>query len=249
VTTSALERIEGEATLISIAQRLREEVARLDFAPPVAYVYRPLEYAWASHQAYLNRFGQGPKEVVLLGMNPGPFGMVQTGVPFGDVAMVRDWLGIVEPVEPPVQTHPKRQVTGFDCPRVEVSGQRLWGWARNRFGTPEQFLARFFVANYCPLAFVEANGRNRTPDALPRLERLPLFAACDRALRELVEVLGPTHLIGIGQFAADRAAGASTGLGVRVGRILHPSPASPAANRGWAAQAEAGLRELGIDLP
>lgn len=234
--------------LIEVAARLRDEVDELHFAPPVAYAYNPLRYAWDPHQDYLRRFGRGPKEVVLLGMNPGPFGMAQTGVPFGDVAMVRDWLGIVAPVEMPPRMHPKRPVAGFQCNRNEVSGQRLWGWARARFATPECFFERFFVANYCPLAFVEQSGRNRTPDALPRRERAPLFAICDRALRDLVGTLGPTHVIGIGRFAADRAAAATAGLAVRVGRILHPSPASPAANRGWAVQAEAGLSELGIEL-
>ena len=34
------------------------------------------------------------KRVVFLGMNPGPFGMAQVGVPFGEVAAVRDWLRI-----------------------------------------------------------------------------------------------------------------------------------------------------------
>jgi single-strand selective monofunctional uracil DNA glycosylase len=215
----------------------------------VAYLYSPLEYAWEPHRQYLERFGGGRPQAVLVGMNPGPFGMAQTGVPFGDVEMVRDWLGIEAPVGRPPREHPKRPVTGFHCRRREVSGQRLWGWARARFHTPGRFFARFFVANYCPLAFMEASGRNRTPDALPREERGPLFAACDRALRATVEVLGPTHVVGVGQFAADRAAEALSGTGLRVGRILHPSPASPAANRGWDRQAEQALRELGIPLP
>jgi single-strand selective monofunctional uracil DNA glycosylase len=31
-----------------------------------------------------------------------------------------------------------------------------------------------------------------------------------------------------------------------VGQVLHPSPASPKANRGWAAQADAELAALGL---
>ncbi|MBK1699635.1 uracil-DNA glycosylase family protein [Thiococcus pfennigii] len=235
--------------LIDIAGRLRDEVDVLSFAAPVAYVYNPLDYAWPAQEAYLRRFGGGRPQVVLLGMNPGPFGMAQTGVPFGDVGMVREWLGIEAAVGRPQREHPKRPVTGFACPRREVSGQRLWGWAQARFPTPERFFAQFFVANYCPLAFLEEGGRNRTPDALPKVEREPLFAACDRALRATVEALAPAYVVGIGQFAADRAAAALGGLEVTVGRILHPSPASPAANRGWARQAEEGLRELGVSLP
>lgn len=234
--------------LVEIARRLRSDVARLAFAKPVAYVYNPLAYAWKPHRAYLERYGRGQPRIVLLGMNPGPFGMAQTGVPFGDVGMVRDWLGIEAPVERPAREHPKRLVTGFRCPRGEVSGQRLWGWARDNFATPQRFFETFFVANYCPLAFLEASGRNRTPDKLPRKESLALFKACDSALRRTVERQRPELVVGIGRFAADRAAAALKGSGIRIGIMPHPSPASPAANRGWAAQATRALAELGIAI-
>ena len=231
--------------LVDIARRLRREVRPLRFAPPVAYVYNPLEYAWAPHRQYLERYGGGRPSIVLLGMNPGPFGMAQTGVPFGDVEVVRGWLGIEAPVERPAREHPKRTVAGFACRRREVSGQRLWGWAQDTFRTPERFFARFLVVNYCPLSFVEASGRNRTPDKLPRAERAPLFAACDGALRATVAQLRPEHVVGIGQFAAERAAAALGGTAVKLGVVPHPSPASPAANRGWAEQMRRALDALG----
>lgn len=231
---------------VEIARALRSAVARLKFSPPVGYVYSPLEYAWKPHRVYLQRYSRGRARVLLLGMNPGPFGMVQTGVPFGDVVMVRDWLGIEEPVDRPSQEHPKRPVAGFACTRREVSGQRLWGWARDTYGTPDRFFTRFFVSNYCPLAFLEAGGRNRTPDKLPRGERDALLAHCDVALRRMVEALEPEHVVGIGRFAAARAAAALGKLHVSVGEVPHPSPASPAANRGWAAQMDRALAHLGI---
>jgi single-strand selective monofunctional uracil DNA glycosylase len=181
-------------------------------------------------------------------MNPGPFGMAQTGVPFGEITLVREWIGIEEPVERPANEHPKRPVLGFDCPRSEVSGRRLWTWARDRFGTPEAFLGRFFVWNYCPLVFMEETGRNRTPDKLPAAERDPLFAACDRALVRMTDLLEPRVVLGIGKFAERRARAALDGRAVAVGSILHPSPASPLANRGWANRAEAQLAALGIRL-
>ena len=232
--------------LVDIARRLRNEVGHLKFAKPVAYVYNPLDYAWKPHRDYLERYGGGRPRVILLGMNPGPFGMAQTGVPFGDIGMVRDWLGIEAPVEHPAREHPKRPVAGFQCPRGEVSGQRLWGWARDHFATPQRFFEKFFVANYCPLAFIEASGRNRTPDKLPRGESGALFAACDEALFRTVERLHPEHIVGVGRFAADRAAAALKGSGIKLGVMPHPSPASPAANRGWAAQATRALAGLGI---
>jgi single-strand selective monofunctional uracil DNA glycosylase len=231
-----------------IARQLARDVESLRFRRPVTHVYNPLDYAWRAHRAYLQRFGMAQREVVLLGMNPGPWGMAQTGVPFGDVGMVRDWLGITEQIGKPEREHAKRPVDGFACGRSEVSGSRLWGWARDTFGTPERFFGRFFVANYCPLSFMELSGKNRTPDKLPPRERDPLFAACDRALRRLVEHLSARLVIGVGAFAEARAREALDGMDVTCGRVLHPSPASPIANRGWAERATRELRALGVDV-
>jgi len=232
--------------LINAAKNLRDRVSRLRFAGPVAYVYNPLEYAWAAHELYLRRYGAGQKRVVFLGMNPGPFGMVQTGVPFGQVAAVRDWLGVVSTIEIPRQQHPKRLVTGFDCHRSEISGERLWGLFAKRFGTAANFFTNHFVVNYCPLAFVESSGRNRTPDKLPREERDAVFSICDQHLLQVVQVLKPEWLIGVGDFAAKRAEVASADYRLRIGKILHPSPACPASNNDWPGKVTAQLRDLGV---
>ena len=236
-------------TLLEISDALAQDLRDITFNAPITHVYNPLIYARAPHAAYLNRYGKDPKEIVLFGMNPGPFGMAQTGVPFGDIAMVRDWMGINEAVTKPTPEHPKRPIEGFNCPRSEVSGTRLWGWARDTFGTPEKFFKRFFVANYCPLCFMEESGRNFTPDKLPASERAKVNAACDRALRRVVETLQPKHVLGVGHFAETRAKIALEGLDLHIGRIPHPSPASPAANRGWAAEATKALNAAGIELP
>jgi single-strand selective monofunctional uracil DNA glycosylase len=241
-------RLAAVSNLIPISRKLSARVARLRFGAPVTHVYNPLEYARAPHERYLERYGRPPKEVVLLGMNPGPFGMAQTGVPFGDARMVRDWLGIEMPVKRPEREHPKRPVLGFDCRRSEVSGTRLWGWARARFRTPERFFTRFFVLNYCPLCFMELSGRNFTPDALPARKREPLFKICDEALRDAIAALRPRFVVGVGGFAAERASAALAGLGVTIGAVLHPSPASPKANQGWARIAEQELAALGVRL-
>lgn len=220
----------------------------MKFAAPVAYVYNPLEYARAPAEAYLQRYWRKGVEALWLGMNPGPFGMAQTGVPFGEVSLVRDWLGICEPVGIPDRQHPKRPIQGFACTRSEVSGARLWGWARDRFMTPDAFFARFFVWNYCPLVFMEKTGRNITPDKLSAEEREPLFAVCDEALRVIVAAMAPRLIIGVGGFAEKRARAALGNDRPRVETILHPSPASPIANRGWASQVEAQLAAMGIAL-
>ena len=229
--------------------RLAQRLAVLRFQAPVAHVYNPLDYAREMHLEYLRRYAQTDCTALLLGMNPGPWGMAQTGVPFGEVTIVRDWLRLDRPIGRPPHEHPKRPVLGLQCARSEVSGARLWGWARHTFGTPQNFFRRFFLANYCPLAFLEDTGRNRTPDKLPAAEREPLFAACDDALRTLVSAIRPQFVIGVGRFAEDRAQHALDGVfDGKIGRILHPSPASPAANRGWSAAVRMQLQALGISL-
>ena len=231
--------------LIAAAHELSANVDKLAFAAPVSHIYNPLNYAWRAHELYLRRFGASRKKVVFIGMNPGPFGMVQCGVPFGEIAAVRDWMGIETAVDQPAQINPKRPIEGFACTRSEVSGRRLWSLFQQRFGTAEAFFAEHFVANYCPLAFFD-QGRNLTPDKLPAAEAAPLYAACDGHLRQLVAALGAQWVIGIGAFAEARAAEALAGTGVSIGRVLHPSPASPAANRGWAEAASRQLDELGV---
>lgn len=230
-----------------IVRRLSRAVSPLRFADPVTHVYNPLDYAGPAVLAYLDAYCRPGVDALLLGMNPGPWGMAQTGVPFGEVALVRDWLRIDAPIGKPKAEHPKRPVEGLACPRSEVSGRRLWGWAKDRFGEPDRFFARFFVWNYCPLAFMETSGRNRTPDKLPAAERDPLFAACDDALARMVAHVSPGMVLGVGKFAEKRAA-AVLGDDCPVATILHPSPASPIANRGWAEQAEKQLEALGISL-
>ena len=233
-------------SLIAISRELCVRVEQLDF-PSAPFVYNPLDYARAPHDTYLERWGRKtPREVLLVGMNPGPFGMAQTGVPFGDVAMVRDFVGVTGPVGRPAHEHPRRPIAGFECGRSEVSGTRLWGWARDRFSTAERFFDQVFVANWCPLVFMEESGRNRTPDKLPPAERAPLFQVCDEALARIVDVLRPTLVVGVGRFA-ERRAHEALGDGIRVGSIPHPSPASPAANRGWAEAVDVRLCELGFE--
>lgn len=235
-----------EDSLLAVLETLSARVKRLRFGGPVAYVYNPLEYAWPVVRAYVERYGKGPKELVLLGMNPGPFGMGQTGVPFGEVAAVRDYLRLGGEVSAPKRFHEKRPVLGFDCTRSEVSGQRLWSAIAERHPDPKTFFARAFVLNYCPLLFVSETGANVTPDKLTPSERKAVEAVCDEALGASLEALGSPRVVGIGQYAAKRAE-LVTGGARDVACIPHPSPASPLANRGWAEAARKALDTAGIE--
>jgi single-strand selective monofunctional uracil DNA glycosylase len=234
--------------LIPATRKLARELDALKFPASVPFVYNPLSYAWQPHAEYLKRFAAKPRRVLFLGMNPGPFGMAQTGVPFGEVAAVRDWLGIEAAAGKPPREHPRKPVLGFDCPRSEVSGRRLWGLFASRFGTPEKFFAGHFVYNYCPLMFLDGGpgGKNLTPDRFSGVAARKMFALCDAHLRLMAGALGIEWAVGVGGFAERRLREVFGGCGPRIGRILHPSPASPAANRNWPAAATQELERLGI---
>ena len=236
-----------ESLLIAASRRLADRLRPLAFTK-AAYTYLPLDYARDPHEEYLRRFGSGKKRVVFLGMNPGPFGMAQTGVPFGEVAAVRDWMGINMPVGRPSPEHPKRPVQGFACPKSEVSGRRLWGLFVERFESAGSFFSDHFVLNYCPLVWMSETGANLTPDKLPASEMVEVEEACLEHLAESIRVLEPEWLIGVGGFAEERLKQAAnlTGSTAKLGRVLHPSPASPAANRGWAEAATKQLLAQGV---
>jgi single-strand selective monofunctional uracil DNA glycosylase len=231
--------------LIKAADDLRGELRGLKFPEPVAYTYNPLDYAWERHCDYLKRFGKSRKKVLFLGMNPGPYGMAQTGVPFGEIPHVRDWMGISGPVKKPDPEHPKRPVTGFDCERSEVSGRRLWGLFSGLFNSADHFFEDHFVANFCPLVWMKDTGANLTPDKLPRDCMEPVEKACLAHLTRVIEILRPVKLIGVGAFAEKQLAAVKSDQ-QELGKILHPSPASPAANRDFAGTAARQLAELGV---
>ncbi|MCA9127361.1 MAG: hypothetical protein KDB22_09750 [Planctomycetales bacterium] len=237
-------------SVVAVAQDLCRGVEQLDFSA-VPWVYNPLRYAWKAHEQYLRRYARPSCRVVFLGMNPGPWGMAQTGIPFGEIAAVTGWLGIDAPIEKPAREHPKRPIEGLACRRSEVSGRRLWGLFGEKFTSAEAFFDEFFVYNYCPLVFMEETARNVTPDKLPIALRRELETICDQHLNRIINLFDPQWMIGVGGFAEkcilrtlqrpDREKHE-----VRVGRILHPSPASPAANRDWSSVASKQLRELQV---
>ena len=231
---------------LALAKTLSDDVDAMRFAAPVACVYNPLRYAWTIHEQYLRRFGLGRKKTLFLGMNPGPFGMTQTGVPFGEIAAVRDWMGLTGTVAQPPRVHAKRPITGLACTRSEVSGRRLWGLFAQRFGTADAFFADHLVVNWCPLVFMSESGSNLTPDKLSAGELAPLQAVCDRHLAGLITATGCTVVVGVGKIASAAAERAGA---PRIVDCLHPSPANPAANKDWAGAATRALVGAGVSSP
>lgn len=234
------------ANILRIEKEFGAQVDTLKFSKPVFCVYNPLTYAWKAHQKFIKAYGRGKRSILFLGMNPGPYGMAQTGVPFGEVSIVRERLGIQAPIGRPRVEHPKRPILGFDCPRSEVSGQRLWSFFLDEHGGACGFFKKHYLINYCPLIFMEESGKNITPDKLAIKERKRLYEICNEHLRNVIAYYQPAHLVGIGKFAQQRALEAGLPENIQVSSILHPSPASPIANRGWGRQAKKQLKELGL---
>jgi single-strand selective monofunctional uracil DNA glycosylase len=246
--------------LLALANELTQRLSQIDFSSVTQWVYNPYDYAIDAHRVYLKRFAASNIDNVFMGMNPGPWGMAQTGIPFGEVAIVRDWFQLKAKINKPALEHPKRPIEGLACKRSEVSGARLWSFFRDRHETPEAFFKYNFVLNYCPLVFMDEGGRNLTPDKLPKTVRAELQAACDVHMEACIELISPKRLIGIGNYAFDALTRAKQNLDAKRGnevtskkrvaktdelivlKILHPSPASPASNRGWSASVETTLK-------
>jgi single-strand selective monofunctional uracil DNA glycosylase len=235
-------------------QALHAELKAIPLAESVPYAYYPMDYAWEVYAAYVERFGQGQKKILYLGMNPGPFGMAQTGIPFGEVQAVQRFLKLGPPltIHQPDNMHPKRPVLGWGCKRSEVSGKRLWAWFEERYGSLEAFAQENFVLNYCPVLYLSETGANIALDQLPKADLNAIIRLCDAHLADCVQALGAQWVIGVGQFAAKRAMEVVERhphlKAVKVGSILHPSPANPHANRApWGETATRQLAALGLD--
>jgi single-strand selective monofunctional uracil DNA glycosylase len=248
----AASEISGEnsdaSAVTTSARELSRQVEKLQFSAPVAFWYNPLNYAWAPHQLYLQKYAAGRKKVIWLGMNPGPWGMAQTGVPFGEINMVKNWLEVEAEVHSPADEDPRRPITGFRARRSEVSGRRVWGLFAERYASAQAFAQDNFVMNWCPLIFFSDAAVNITPDKIATNDRARLYDLCDEHLRSVVAATEAEIVVGIGRFAFERARDALVGQSVKVGQILHPSPASPRANRGWAKEAMTDLAPLGLSL-
>ena len=225
----------------SISAQLKDVASRLSEAcnrgkkrilkhKSVAHVTNPLDYAWEFHEQFIDKWSEFGATTLLLGMNPGPYGMAQTGVPFGATAMARNILQIEErDVQTPLGAHPKRPIEGLSMERQEVSGTRFWSMLSDHYGSTEAIFSNIFVVNHCPLLILGETGRNVTPVDLPKSTIEPVLRACDRHLKSVVDIMGIETVIGVGNYAKKRAQ--SVLNGVHIDAMWHPSPASPLANR------------------
>ena len=223
--------------MIEASSKLRDDVEKfadsLVKEGSVDAVYNPLAYAWEPHRAYLELASGGGAKTLLLGMNPGPHGMGQMGIPFAATSVVRDLLKITNlEVGQPRKPHPKRPISGLDWPKEEVSGTRLWGLLANEYGSAESIFKSVFLLNHCPLMlFSGERATNITPDKITGSTTKALLERCDEHLREVVDIMQIERVIGVGRYSEKRALNALSGIDISVTTCWHPSPASPLANR------------------
>ncbi|XP_065566031.1 single-strand selective monofunctional uracil DNA glycosylase-like isoform X1 [Artemia franciscana] len=235
--------------VLTIEKELAGSLLGLNYSDSgVTHIYNPVDYARVPHEIFVTKFCKETISTLLIGMNPGPWGMVQTGVPFGEVSIVRDWLNIIGEVIKPANEHPKRPILGFQCHRSEISGKRFWAFLRDLSGTPERLFETLFMYNYCPLSFMKISGKNVTPPELKLTERKILLSLCDAALLEVIKVLRPKSLLCVGNFVFKQVSGVvkKANLDVKVGLLMHPSPINPRANKNWAEEAKKTFDQLGI---
>jgi len=223
--------------LLSASSKLRDKCEEISLElideKIIDYVYNPLDYAWEIHKEYLKLASHGNPKCILLGMNPGPHGMGQMGIPFAASSIVRDLFGItgIKVMQPKIP-HPARPVLGLEYPRDEISGTRIWNLLSKLYKTRNSIFDNVFVVNHCPLMlFNGQRATNITPDKIKGLTVNKLLNACDQHLLEVSEILEADTVVGIGKYAEKRAKTVFDQTQVQVKGCWHPSPASPLANR------------------
>jgi single-strand selective monofunctional uracil DNA glycosylase len=133
--------------------------------------------------------------------------------------------------------HPKRLISGLSCTRSEVSGRRLWGLIKERYPDATSLYTEVAIMNYCPVVFVDkgATGKNITPDKIEITSRKALEKVCDSYLDDMITLIQPEFIVGIGKYAQKKGEQSIHRLNkdITVHSILHPSPANPQANKNW----------------
>ena len=191
-------------------------------------VYNPLTYARNMHLEYLKKSTGHGATILFLGMNPGPFGMMQTGVPFGAVSYVRDYLNIKNDVKE-FCLHPKHKIIGLETKRDEPSGKKLWALMQSLYPKSNELFSHITVQNYCPLAFLDDSGKNIALNNVKN--RKELESLCDNYIKDYILDNNIKVLVGVGVYAYEKLL--SLNLNLTVIKILHPSPLNPLSHKGW----------------
>ena len=230
--------------LINLTEAFNNKLNKIHFSF-TGIIYNPLDYAKDNYYEYLQNYVNEYIDNIFLGMNPGPYGMVQTGIPFGEINYVKNYLKINNTVNKPKTEHCKKIITGMNTERSEISGFRFWSLIKSKYQTAELFAEKNAVLNYCPLCFIEntQKGKNITPEMLSKSDKNQINICCDEYLKNIIMLIQPKKLIGIGSYAYKRFCKVST---LPTFYMLHPSPLNPKANKNWIENEKNFLIENGI---
>ena len=127
------------------------------------------------------------------------------GHSFWAISAVKNYIGIAPHITQPAVLHPHRIITGMDTSREEPSGHLLWSTIASLFPRSADFFSRCFVLNYCPLAFFSATGKNITPDALIKQERLAIEQCCTDHLIAYIRAMNIQKILAIGRYAYEKS--------------------------------------------
>jgi single-strand selective monofunctional uracil DNA glycosylase len=211
-------------------------------------IWNPGLYAASWHALFRKEYPASAGCILVFGLNPGPYGMAQTGIPFTDLKRLREHLPrLAKGLErrgcslAGVGLAP-RSLRPYLSRTFESSAVRVYRFLSRGWGSAEDGWRSVVVANPCSLLFMDAAGENRTPaDLVGAVSRRTgsLVAArrlrerCNAlrrlAAREAVRVLSPRGVVLLGK---DAQRAMQTGIAPLLGpdSILgweHPARAVP----------------------
>ncbi|XP_073819638.1 uncharacterized protein isoform X2 [Musca autumnalis] len=191
------------------------------------HTYNPVVHAAEIHCNYLQKYLDSPKRILFVGMNPGRYGALQTGIPFGNITTVKIGMGLKGRITPTPGQRGKIRIRGLEAPEVEhdSSSTRFWRLISELFDGAENYLdllfEKCFVHNFCPLVFIDSDGLNVS---LPYIEPNPrLFAECRKTLGKQITLLKPDLIICIGKFVRSMLSKTRQAKGREILMIEHPS--------------------------
>jgi len=197
---------------------------------PDIVVINPLEYLWLQYGYYTSCYHNQYPRAMIIGMNPGPKGMSQTGIPFGSPNIIpsilpnKSLFNEIRDNEGSPVSSPHRRITGPSNTTVEVSGNRLWSALIKRYGDFKSITSEIFVDNICPLLFLcgKNGSKNLTPDKLtPSPAKIILIRLCTERLQKIYQCLGePSNIVALGRWSHKFLE--KMFPKVRVTYILHP---------------------------
>jgi single-strand selective monofunctional uracil DNA glycosylase len=215
-------------------------------------VLDPSRYGERWHAPFRRLYPPRARPLLVFGLNPGPYGMAQTGIPFTDLKRLAQ--GLPRLAAELARSGERLSLPGlapsslqpFLTRTFESSSVRVHRFLRLAHGSAERAFREVVFVNPCPLLFIDrALGENRTPADLPRALR----AGVDEARVEVVSVaVARLRARGAIVLGRDAAAALSVPLRARLGERAvveweHPARAVPDI---WARGLLAALRRRGL---